>query len=218
MNKNWLIKEQNPKLILFFNGWGMDKSAVCHLKSNNFDIVEFSDYSIIDFDANAYSDYKEIYVIAWSLGVWSAAFALQQESLPIKQAVAINGTLPAVHAEEGISPTIFERTLNEWSEKNRTRFQMRIIGGRRELATNASKFGTRNVENQKEELAALYLQIEKNNIPEFTFDTALIGSRDAIFSPENQEKHWSGKTTCHLIDVPHYPFLKLTSWNEILKF
>jgi biotin synthesis protein BioG len=216
MNKNWISRNNRKNLILFFNGWGMDKSSINHLKSDNFDIIEFNDYSLIDFNENEYVNYESLYVVAWSLGVWVASFSLYNCSLPIKKVIAINGTLNPVSASEGIHPTIFKGTLTGWNEESRTRFLIRIIGGRKEYSKHVSKFGVRIPENQKAELVSLDRRINASKVKSIRFDTILIGNQDAIFSPENQKHYWIGKANCKYFDMPHYPFLQFSSWEEIL--
>lgn len=217
MTSNWLIKNNSKKLILFFNGWGMNSSAVQHLKPNNYDIVEFNDYCTISFNENEYVGYKEIYVVAWSLGVWAASFALNKSNLPLSKAIAINGTQNPVHPKEGIHPTIFEGTLNGWNEKNRRRFLIRTIGGKNEFEASASRFGKRELENQKAELSSMYEHIKQHDTLNFKFNVSLIGNRDAIFTPENQSNYWDGKVDYKLVEMPHYPFFQFSTWDEIIK-
>lgn len=216
MNKNWLIRKNNNKLILFFNGWGMDSSAVSHIASESYDLVEFNDYTTLNFDEQEFSDYAEIYVVAWSLGVWAASHLLNKCTLRLKKAIAINGTLNPIDAKEGIHPTIFEGTLNGWSEKNRTRFMMRMFGGKNEFEANRLKFGNRTIENQKEELKSLFENIQSYNKLHYVFDTAIIGTQDAIFLHQNQLIYWQGKAVCKLIEMSHYPFLYVSNWADII--
>ena len=39
MKLNWLNKKNNKKLIIFFNGWGMDDSAIVHLSPEDYDVL-----------------------------------------------------------------------------------------------------------------------------------------------------------------------------------
>ncbi len=41
MKYKWLNKQNNKKLIIFFNGLGMDENAVNHLDTEDYDIVMF---------------------------------------------------------------------------------------------------------------------------------------------------------------------------------
>lgn len=217
MNINWLKRENRKQLILFFNGWGMDSSAIQHLKTDDYDLIEINDYTVLDFDENELQAYSEIYVIAWSLGACVASALLADTVLPIKKAIAINGTLNPVDSKEGIPPDIFKGTISGWNEKNRDRFQMRIIGGKKEYEENRLKFGLRTISNQKLELMSLYDNFQQNPEQSFSFDTVLIGNEDAIFSMENQLNCWQSKAKFEIIDMPHYPFLHFSLWDEIIK-
>ena len=72
MKYKWLNKEvNNSKLILFFNGWGMDENVVKHLDVEDYDVLMFYDYNTLDtdFDFNSLNFYHEKNLIAWSMGV-----------------------------------------------------------------------------------------------------------------------------------------------------
>lgn len=217
MNKTWLNKEDNKKLILFFNGWGMDNAAIEHLEPAEYDVVVLNDYRSMKFDEGEFSGYEEINVIAWSLGVWVASTLLNSSALKINKAIGINGTPTPVDEDMGIHPAIFKGTIDGWNEKNRMRFNMRVAGGRSQFQSNIARFGNRTVEDQKAELIFLYNHIMEEEISDFNFDIAVIGQQDAIFLPENQENYWQGKARCKRMGVPHYPFLNFKSWEEIVK-
>ncbi|GAF04460.1 pimeloyl-ACP methyl esterase BioG family protein [Saccharicrinis fermentans] len=217
MTKKWRIRNKYENVILFFNGWGMDHSAVDHMQSDHYDLVEFNDYRTIDFNECEYSHYEKIYVVAWSLGVWVASFIFNRSSLAISKAVAINGTPHPINAKEGIRPSVFEGTLKGWNKSNRELFLMRTIGAKSKYEAHATIFGKRTIENQKEELASLYKQINVHKDFEFKFNTAIIGNDDAIFTAQNQVNYWQSKTYCKFMDLPHYPFLQLLSWDVILR-
>lgn len=216
MKINWVRKNQNNRVILFFNGWGMDSSAIAHLKLSDYDFVELNDYSELCLNGAELERYDEINVIAWSFGVWASALVLTNTNLCVARSIAINGTLNPVHTQEGINPAVFEGTLTGWNEKNRERFWRRIIGGSKELVAHRSKFGTRSIDNQRIELAKLYDYCRSGNLASWPFDTALIGWHDAIFLPQNQLNYWQGKCRIKTLDMPHYPFLFFQSWDDIL--
>ncbi|MBE9466795.1 MAG: DUF452 family protein [Bacteroidetes bacterium] len=217
MKKKWLNKENNKNCILFFNGWGMDEKAVCHLDSENFDICMFNEYnSIFEIDEN-FDKYKNIYLIAWSLGVWASAKALYQSKIKIAKAIALNGTQQPIDINKGISPTVFNASLTGWNDKSRNKFNMRILGGREQYSLFNKNLSLRNVENQKDELTHILNEVSKNNTHEIKFDCALVGSKDLIFSSNNQLNYWNTKTRIVKAEIPHFPFSGFTSWNEILK-
>jgi|SRR5690554_83284 len=216
MNKKWIRQNNQAKLILFFNGWGMDSGTINHLEMGDYDIVEFNDYNVLDFDDSEYKSYSEIYVVGWSLGVFAALLVLANTTLSIKKSIAINGTANPVDGIDGIHPEIFKGTHLGWNKKNRERFLMRTIGGKKEFEANRSKFGERLIENQKEELAKLYEYSQLNKAKDFNFDTAFIGKNDAIFPHVNQLNYWKNRCTVKVLDIPHYPFLHFTNWDSII--
>jgi pimeloyl-[acyl-carrier protein] methyl ester esterase len=216
MNKQWIKHKNNSKVIIFFNGWGMDNKAINHLDTTGYELCVLNDYSRLNLIEETFSGYQEIYVIAWSLGIWAASCTLSKNTVPIKKAIAINGTVTPVDAAKGIPPDIFKGTLEGWNEKTRESFQMRMTGGKKKYLPNRSKFGNRTIEDQKTELEAIYRQLPNKGTSDFAFDLAIIGSGDAIFTPKNQLNYWRGKTHCMPVDMPHYPFLHFTTWNEII--
>ena len=123
MRYKWLNKEGNNKLILFFNGWGMDENVVKHLDCEDYDVLMFYDYNTLDsdFDFNSLNIYPEKNLIAWSMGVMVGGKYLDKLSL-LKQTIAINGTLKPIDAEFGIHPKIYDLTIKGFDENGRDRF------------------------------------------------------------------------------------------------
>jgi len=216
MNTNWINKTETNRLILFFNGWGMDSSAVKHLETADYNILHCNDYTELTTIEESLLQYSEIYIVAWSLGVWVAAQVINKQNIQAKKAIAINGTLNPIHTTEGIPPEIYQGTLDGWSEKNRRRFLMRIAGGAKPFLAHQDRFGNRTVENQQEELKAIQLQNQTKNDTSISYDLAVIGSEDAIFAEANQWNYWNGKAEIHKVDMPHYPFFHFTSWEQII--
>ncbi len=216
MNKTWIRQDKQAKLILFFNGWGMDKATINHLETSDYDVIEFNDYTVLDFDDSEFKTYSQIYVVAWSLGVLAASLVLAHTTLPINKSIAINGTANPVEAKEGIPPKVFKGTLAGWNEKNRERFLIRTIGYKKDFEANRLKFGERLIENQKEELAKLYEYSQQDVKKKFNFDTVIISTSDAIFQQENQLNYWKNKCMVKALDIPHYPFLHFTNWDNIV--
>ncbi|MDY6057252.1 MAG: DUF452 family protein, partial [Campylobacter lanienae] len=70
-----LIKD-SKKLIVLFLGYGFDKSSISHLELGDYGLLVVSDYSDLGFDKEMLID-KDIYLIAWSMGVWAANLALK---------------------------------------------------------------------------------------------------------------------------------------------
>ena len=72
MQHFWLNKKENKKLIVFFNGWGMNETPVKHLDCEDFDILVLYDYRDLNFDLSQFdfSSYAKKYLICWSMGVF----------------------------------------------------------------------------------------------------------------------------------------------------
>ena len=52
MKYKWLNRNNNQKLIVFFNGWGIDENIVKHLDCEDYDVLMFYDYNTLDVDFN----------------------------------------------------------------------------------------------------------------------------------------------------------------------
>ena len=59
MKYKWLNRRENKKIILFFNGWGMDENVVKHLDSEDYDVLMFFDYKTLDTDFDLLNNYSE---------------------------------------------------------------------------------------------------------------------------------------------------------------
>lgn len=216
MEKHWIKRENNSRLILFFNGWGMDTTAVEHLDASGYDLLMLNNYMEMNPIDENFDSYREVYVVAWSLGVWAASQVLFKSKIRIKQSIAINGTIKPVDDSEGIPPAIFKGTLYGWAEKTRERFLMRMAGGAKEYLKNQSKLGRRSIESQKSELDSIFNQVQRKGESSFAFDKAMVGNQDAIFLPDNQRKSWQGKAQLKNLDIPHFPFVHFNSWEQII--
>ncbi len=216
MIKKWLNKENNSKCILFFTGWGTDEKTVNHLKFDDFDICIFYNYSDLEIDFNDLDIYKSVYVVAWSLGVCIASKVLNASGLLIEKALALNGTLKPIDKNTGIHPVIFNTTLNTWNEKNRTKFNMRMLGGRKIYTELKRRIAERDIKAQINELKNIQAVASSGKLVEFNFDCALVGKNDLIFTANNQIKYWKGKSRIVVKDIPHYPFANFETWNEII--
>ena len=126
MKYKWLNRGKNNKIILFFNGWGMDENVVNHLDSEDYDVLMFYDYNSLDtdFDFELLEAYFEKNLIAWSMGVMVAAYLAPSLALPLGEGkrTAINGTLKPIDEEYGIHPKIYDLTIKGFNEKGRDRF------------------------------------------------------------------------------------------------
>ena len=201
MKYKWLNKKDNEKLIIFFNGWGMDESVVTHLEPEDFDVIMIYDYNNLDFDWNIISGYKEKYIIAWSMGVMCATLF----KLDCKSATAINGTLKPIDNEFGIPTRIYDLTIRGFSPKGREKFINNMFSNPDDLPVVSREF-----EEQKSELSALK-NYEANQ--DFKYNRVIISDSDKIIPTKNQEAFWGEKAN---ISSGHCPFKLFKKWSELL--
>lgn len=201
MKYKWLNKENNERLIIFFNGWGMDESVVNHLEADDFDVVMFYDYNSLDIDLSVIEGYKEKYLIAWSMGVMVASLF----NIEYKSKTAVNGTLDPIHNEFGIPERIYNLTIKGFSPIGCKKFIQNMFNEKVEdFSVN------REFEEQKSELSAL--KGYKAN-KEFKYDRVFISTEDKIIPTANQVKFWEIEPN---ISGGHAPFYQFKSWSELL--
>jgi pimeloyl-[acyl-carrier protein] methyl ester esterase len=212
MQSENLNQNNCSKLIIFFNGWSLDKNIVNHLISSNYDVIMFYDYSDLEIDENiikAINNYEEINIIAWSFGVWACSCVIDKFKTP-KNVIAINGTPVPIDDNFGIPEKIFNLTLSNLSEKNYVRFFKNMFVDKPDL----SKLPKRNVENQRQELINI-----KNSLPAIIkqelFTKVFVGIQDKIISPKNQLRFWDSATIIK-VDKGHYIFDLFKTWDEII--
>ena len=216
MQANFLHQDNNNKVILFFNGWGMDDAVIGHLDKTTYDIFTFSHYDDdFSFDESLLKKYSEIYLVAWSMGVWMAAEVLRNTNIIIKKAIAINGTLNPISDDCGIPVSIFEGTINNFSERNKRKFDRRMFASKEAFNKFENIGNNRDSESQLEELKRIYKNAVNTTI-DFTFDKILIGKQDLIFPVNHQIKFWKGKAITTQLELPHFPFFNFNSWTSII--
>jgi pimeloyl-[acyl-carrier protein] methyl ester esterase len=221
----WIIRRGRKDLLLFFNGWGMDRRVADWLVSawpddSGRDIAVLYDYRDLSLPAwlgEAIADAGSVDLVAWSLGVWAASNAGIGR---VGRAVAINGTPTPVDAERGIPPEIFCGTLESWNDANRKRFERRMMGGVPPEIAEAVR-SHRAADEQQAELRSIGEAVARcpaESSTSWKFSIALIGERDLIFSPDNQRRAWreAGVPAVEIAAMPHFPFTHIAGWRELL--
>ena len=212
MKYKWLNQgvniERNNKLILFFNGWGMDECIVKHLEPEDYDVLMFYDYNTLetDFDFESLNIYPEKNIIAWSMGVMISAYLIPSLALPLGEGkcTAINGTLKHIDEEYGIHPKIYDLTIKGFNEKGRKRFIDSMFNESIDINCN------REIDEQHSELIAL-----KNYQADETFkyNKVLISDNDKIIPTKSQVAFWGIEPN---LKSGHCPFFNFTKWSELL--
>ena len=203
MKHKWLNKKNNQKLILFFNGWGMDECVVKHLVPEDYDVLMFYDYNTLEtnFDFDLLEIYTEKALIAWSMGTMIATLFPQ---INAKNRTAINGTLKPIDTEYGIHPKIYDLTIKGFNEKGRKRFIDSMFNETTNINCN------REIDEQHSELIAL-----KNYQADETFkyNKVLISDNDKIIPTKSQVAFWGIEPN---LKSGHCPFFNFAKWSELL--
>lgn len=225
MKTTWIKKEGAEELLLFFNGWGMDRRIADYLLGESLsegfepDLLLCHDYSTLEPEPGVLrevSQYGRITIVAWSFGVWAAQ---HMELPPIARAIAINGTLHPVNAQKGITPQVFQATLANWSEESRHRFNRRMCGTGEVLALFSGMSPDREAADQREELERLQKHVLTEGLtdgPAWQYDHAIIGGRDLVFPSRQQYHAWRGVPQTVIADMPHFPFFHFRNLQEVL--
>lgn len=205
----------NSKLLLFFSGWSASPELFARLETGtDTDLWICYDYRNLSFTEDL-SAYREIRLIAWSLGVWVASSLFEKKAIPFISATAVNGTPCPIHDESGIPEITFQGTLQNLTEEGMRRFNRRMCGNR-EILRQYEQCPARPISEIQEELQALYQHIKEQGFLTPTFWTeAVLSKADRIFPAENLQGYWKGHIPVTEIEAPHYPFYLWNQWNEI---
>ncbi len=187
-------------------------------------LYDYRSLSVAEEILSAVSAYSEISVIAWSMGVWAFEQLSPQLQFSNRQAIAINGSGEPVHEQYGISPSVYQATIDRFSAQGRKKFFVRLCGSRHTFEQFQHCFPQRPLSEQHEELIAIQQhstvhepRSQTTRIPP-PFSHALISTQDRIIPSENQRRYWERTTPYSYIDAPHFPFFLWKSWNAILDY
>lgn len=203
MKYKWLNNDKNQKIIVFFNGWGMDESVVKHLDAEDYDVLMFFDYNDLktEFNFSLLSTYAQKYLIAWSMGVMTATYF----DIDYNKKITINGTLKPIDDNYGIPKRIYDLTLKGFSPKGLEKFVKSMFDTEIPIIQINRKY-----ENQKSELEALVHYQAKQD---FRYDKIMISSNDKIIPTKNQVAFWGIQPN---IKGGHAPFNSFKKWSEFL--
>ncbi len=231
----------HEKLLIFFNGWGMDEHPFQALELDACDMLMFYDYRTAELPAcclDIFAKYQQFELFAWSFGVFFASF-LRQSLPPTQRAIACAGTLWPLDRTRGIPPRIFERTLRQAERAVAGTFYERMFTHAADYQNYLNHPVTRSVAERVEELHAVSRHlthplaepiasdiIASNDVrtaPWSDYDVAMIPNADKIFPPENQMRSWEcvqGKyPSLEIVKLPnvgHFPFDQFLCWSELM--
>ena len=207
----WLNKKENKKLIVFFNGWGMNETPVQHLAYNDFDVLILYDYRNLNFDLSQFdfSSYSEKYLVCWSMGVYVSNL-FKKDLKDFDKKIAINGTSKIIDDNFGIPTRIYKVTIKFFNEDSCDKFIKNMFNGGK-LNPNVT------IEKTLEELKEELISIQNVALDDaLDFDYAIISSDDKIIPTKNQINFWQNKTKIKQISSTHYPFENFKNWSELL--
>jgi len=190
-------------LLLFFNGWGMDKSLVKHLiipKNTRLKVVNYP-YKI------QLTKEENVIPIGYSFGVYYLAKWITQAKLSFPKVIAINGT-PEIIGPNGISEKLFQATYC-----NLSRSTLEIFFQNMGIDQTFKK-PNKSICELKGELKNLYnnYQLQSN-----VFTHALISENDRIIPTKRQEKYFQAQNAkIKKISGGHFAFATLKKWRDII--
>ena len=215
MQYNWLNRQNNKNLIIFFAGWSFDSKPFEYLKCEDNDVLVFYDYTELDNipDIEQYDTYT---LITWSMGVY-VAYLLKDKLPKFNKKIAINGTVYPVNNQFGIPHKTFELTLKYAETGLQGKFYKNVFSNDSWFERYMQNPVQRSLKSRVDELIALDNFIRTQNIvyDNKFYDKALVGLSDKIIPTKNQLAFWKEKA--QTIDCGHFPFYNYSSWNEICK-
>jgi hypothetical protein len=193
-------------LWLIFTGWASDEKLFPVFSDMEQDVCVCFDYRTLEWDIELFRPYREIRVIAWSLGVFVANRLLLDSGLPVVQAIAINGTVYPCDDEKGIPVAVYDGTEKNLTEENLLRFYRRMCAGAKEYENLLKVNPSFPIPELRDALRNIRMVQEKE--PSLSgktiFTEVVIGLSDRIFPTKNQQKAWENFPNVRSEEIAHY--------------
>jgi biotin synthesis protein BioG len=208
MQYKWLNRNNNKKLIVFFNGWGMNEKIVSNLAFEDFDVLTFFDYRTFEMPDFDFSIYEKKYLIAWSMGVY-VCNVFYDKLKNFDRFLAINGTQNPIDDNFGIPVLAYNMTIDNFNELTCKKFMKKISS-----VVDLSEFNTRSLAELKQELISIRDLKAKQYL---SFNKAIISNKDRIFPYKNMVNFWQEKKVQIIEkDGYHYLFDQYKNWGDLL--
>lgn len=182
----------------------MDEHPFLDYHPADSDLLVCYDYRNLDFDYSLLQAYTDMRLVGWSMGVWAASQVFGKNRLNIKKSIAINGTNYPVDDNRGISRTVFKGTLNGLTNATLRKFQRRMCGSAEALDGFLNRAPRRDVDELREELRRIGELSQELAPSSFVWSKAVIGNKDHIFTPTNQQQSWNSQTEITVCEAEHY--------------
>ena len=209
MKSCWL-KRGNGDCLLFMAGWGMGPEPFRDVDFGKTDVLLVYDYRSIDDSLfAALPQEKPLHLLAWSMGVWAAAWLAEHgphfAALRFSTATAIGGTLNPIDDQKGILAQNFEKILSEFSPTVLENFYRSMFDSSEEAERFLARRPQRSWQELCEELRCLRDLYRSTEVPPDIYSRRIVTSRDRIFPARNQLRAW-GRDRCDALPLPHFPF------------
>ena len=207
------INNKSQDLIVFFSGWGCDFNQFTNLHDEK-DVLILYDYQDLNLDFD-FSKYDNIYVIAYSAGVFIAS--IMADNIPnIRQKVALCGNPYLFDETLGLSEEIInvfkEITLDNYLEFRRK--YMVIDDAEYEKYNALASLRTiASCENELSAIYKLYAKYKDKINPEF--DKAIVAENDLIFNLQSQKDFYKEKLQI-VNNAKHHIFFHFNSFEDML--
>lgn len=206
--KSKFFENNNDKLIIFFNGWGMDEKIISHLDREDYDLLVLYDYTDLDIEFPPMDKYREKYVVGWSMGVMISTLFDGAGIDNVDKFIAINGTPKPIDDKYGIPERVYKLTLRGFNETTCKKFMERMFNS----APPVESFSERTLDSCREELQNL-VGIEGRFV---SFDKVIVSDDDKIIPTKNQLNYWKNPAIIEMIEEGHCPFFRYKKWSEII--
>lgn len=195
-------------LIIFFNGWGMNETIISHLKIPQ----RFSFYHLsfpYEIDIEIFKNYKKIFFIGWSFGVFYMADFISKHKFMIKNkfyTVAING-ISHLMEKGNLDKRVLFLTYKNLNEKN-----MEIFYKKAGIKNFHSKKSIIELKNELKFFIDNYYKTENIQI-----NKAFVSDNDLIIKSEIQKKYYK-KNNISFTEIKgnHYIFNLFYQWEYFL--
>jgi biotin synthesis protein BioG len=201
-------------LIVFFAGWGCDENQFTNLHDRK-DVLILYDYHDLSLNFD-FTRYANIYVIAYSAGVFVASIMADQ--LPnLRCKIAVCGNPYLFDENLGISQATVQ-VLNDITLDNYLDFRRRyMVFSNDEYERYNQLQSLRTLESCADELTALQ-KMYNESMAQINplFDKAIVADNDLIFRLSAQQDFYKEKL--HIIpNARHHVFFRFKSFEEMLK-
>jgi len=209
--KNCWLKRGNGDCLLFMAGWGMGPEPFQEIDFGSANVLLLYDYR--NLDDNVFSGLptgKPLHLLAWSMGVWAAAWLAKHgplfSTLHFSTATAIGGTLKPIDDQYGIPAHAFAAMLEGFSLTRAEDFYRSMFDSETEAQHFLTRRPQRPWQELREELHCLYESCRSISAPlPDIYSRRIVNQRDRIFSARNQLRAW-GRERCEILPLPHCPF------------